>query len=130
MAVERKPGAEWPHWPGRAPGAPRHERLERRLFREGSTHELEETRAAIRRLEARVEELEQEVRAEDAPAPDDGYLLFVSAGHGYVLRGQGGGPPAVGARLSLDEGEYVVVKLGASPLPGDPRPCAYLQLVR
>ena len=58
------------------------------------------------------------------------YLLFVSRPTGYELAERAGKPPAVGAEIDLGEeggGQFVVSKIGPSPLPGDPRPCAYLQ---
>jgi hypothetical protein len=56
----------------------------------------------------------------------NGYLLFVWKPTGYELREQQGEPPAVGAEVEQDEGRFRVGKVGPSPLPGDPRPCAYL----
>ncbi len=55
------------------------------------------------------------------------YLLFVTKPSGYELREREGEPPQVGERLEEDDRRYVVSKVGPSPLPGDPRPCAYLQ---
>ena len=57
----------------------------------------------------------------------DGYLLFVWTPRGYELREREGEPPAVGAALEEDGRRLHVSKVGPSPLPGDPRPCAYLQ---
>ena len=51
-----------------------------------------------------------------------GYVLFVWSPSGYTLREQTGEPPRVGEEL--DEG-LVVTKVGASPIPGDTRPCVY-----
>jgi hypothetical protein len=53
----------------------------------------------------------------------DGYLLFVWSPAGYELREQHGEPPAVGHEL--EDGNLLVSKLGASPLPGDDRICVY-----
>jgi hypothetical protein len=52
-----------------------------------------------------------------------GYVLFVWSPSGYTLREQSGEPPRVGEEL---EGGLIVTKLGVSPMPGDPRPCAYV----
>jgi len=57
----------------------------------------------------------------------DGYLLFVWKPSGYELEQRDGEPPVVGSELVVDERRLVVSKVGASPLPDDPRPCAYLQ---
>jgi len=55
----------------------------------------------------------------------DDYLLFLWSPAGYTLREMSGELPAVGHEF--DEGEHtlVVTKLGASPLPGDGRRCAF-----
>jgi hypothetical protein len=58
------------------------------------------------------------------------YLLFVWKTTGYELRERKGEPPAVGSELEDDEIRYRVDKLGASPLPGDSRPCAFVNPVR
>ncbi len=57
------------------------------------------------------------------------HLLFVWKPSGYELREAEGDPPAVGALVDVDDREEQVVKVGPSPLPNDPRPCAYLQAV-
>jgi len=57
----------------------------------------------------------------------DGHLLFVWKTSGYELREQHGDAPAVGAEVEQDGQTMRVTKVGASPLPGDDRPCAYLQ---
>ena len=51
-----------------------------------------------------------------------GYVLFVWSPSGYTLLERDGEPPRVGDEL---ENGLVVTKLGPSPVPGDPRPCAY-----
>jgi hypothetical protein len=56
-----------------------------------------------------------------------GYLLFVWKPSGYELREQEGDPPAVGAEVEQDGQTMRVTKVAPSPLPGDERPCAYLQ---
>ena len=40
-----------------------------------------------------------------------------------------GPPPAPGEELELNEGTFLVGKLGRAPFPGEQRPCAFL-LVR
>jgi hypothetical protein len=56
------------------------------------------------------------------------YLEFVWTPNGYQLREKEGEPPAVGDEVEEDGTRLRVYKVGASPLPGDQRPCAYLQL--
>lgn len=57
------------------------------------------------------------------------YLLFVSKPSGYELREREGEPPPVGEEVEEDEVRMTVTKVAPSPLPGDPRRCAYLQPV-
>jgi hypothetical protein len=54
-----------------------------------------------------------------------GHVLFLWSPSGYRLREAEGDPPPVGAELEDDGHELVVTRVGASPLPGDSRPCAY-----
>lgn len=60
----------------------------------------------------------------------DSHVLFISKPTGYELRQGDGDPPPLGATVEIDETSYVVSKVGASPLPQDRRPCAYLQSYR
>ena len=55
------------------------------------------------------------------------YLLFIWKSTGYELREVEGEVPAVGAEVEQDEQKLQVTKVAPSPLPGDPRPCVYLQ---
>jgi hypothetical protein len=55
------------------------------------------------------------------------YLLFVWKPSGYELREAEGEVPAVGSEVEQDEQKLRVTKVGPSPLPGDSRPCVYLQ---
>jgi hypothetical protein len=57
----------------------------------------------------------------------EGYLLFIWKPSGYELREEQGEPPAVGSEVEADNGKLLVTKIAPSPLPNDPRPCAYLQ---
>ncbi|HWB57559.1 MAG TPA: hypothetical protein VG479_11540 [Gaiellaceae bacterium] len=60
-------------------------------------------------------------------AADGKHLLFVSRPSGYELLERDGEPPQAGAEVELDGVRLTVVKLASSPLPQDPRPCAFLQ---
>lgn len=53
------------------------------------------------------------------------YLLFVWSPAGYELREQEGDPPQVGEEVEVDGRSVLITKVGASPLPGDERACAY-----
>ncbi|MBD0289844.1 MAG: hypothetical protein ICV74_01205 [Thermoleophilia bacterium] len=55
------------------------------------------------------------------------HLLFVWKASGYELAEREGDPPAPGSDVEESSQRFVVVKVAASPLPGDERPCAYLQ---
>lgn len=54
-----------------------------------------------------------------------GYVLFVWSPTGYTLRELDGEPPEVGHEFEVEGHKLVVNKLGASPLPGDTRVCAF-----
>jgi hypothetical protein len=55
------------------------------------------------------------------------YLLFVWKPSGYELREAEGDVPSVGAEVEQDDQKLLVTKVAPSPLPGDDRPCVYLQ---
>ena len=56
-----------------------------------------------------------------------GHLLFLSTSRGYVLVERDGSPPPLGQKIQVQPGSFLVAKLGPSPLPNDPRVCAYLE---
>ena len=55
------------------------------------------------------------------------YLLFVWKPSGYELHEAEGEVPSVGSEIERDDQKLLVSKVAPSPLPGDDRPCAYLQ---
>jgi hypothetical protein len=57
------------------------------------------------------------------------HLLFIWKPTGYELREREGEVPAVGSEVEADDQKLRVTKVAPSPLPGDSRPCAYLQAV-
>jgi hypothetical protein len=65
-----------------------------------------------------------------AESAAQGHLLFVSTSHGYELVERHGPAPAVSDDVPVLEhdGRFRVAKLATSPLPGDRRVCAYLEL--
>jgi hypothetical protein len=76
-------------------------------------------------------ELDQPVATEapevEEPAElDPGYVLFVWSPSGYALLSRSGEPPPIGSEVGVSGGRLEVVKIGPSPLPGDPRRCAFL----
>ena len=63
-----------------------------------------------------------------APAPEvEGHVLFVGAPTGYALLERAELVPARGSVLDLDGEQYIVLRLGPSPLPADRRRCAFLE---
>ena len=56
-----------------------------------------------------------------------GYLLFVWKPTGYELREREGDLPSPGTEIEEDGRKLRVTKIAPSPLPGDTRPCAYVQ---
>jgi len=62
------------------------------------------------------------------PVPE-GWVGFVPSPDGYLLLQRDGGPPPDrGAVLELEDGSFVVLRLGPSPLPGDRRRCAFIEM--
>jgi len=57
------------------------------------------------------------------------HLLFVSKPTGYELVEEIGEPPQIGSDVDVQGAKLRVTKIAPSPLPGDSRPCAYLQAV-
>ena len=85
-------------------------------------------------LAARIEQLEAKLRAiEEHPGIDPAALrsalahtLLVAAPEGYSFAEVDAPPPAPGARVEHGGKDYTVWRVGPSPLPGDPRRCAFL----
>lgn len=63
---------------------------------------------------------------ENGHAHGSAHLLFVSSPTGYQLVSRQGEPPTPGSVLEDDERRFRVTKVAPSPLPDDPRLCAYL----
>jgi len=67
---------------------------------------------------------------EPGEGADRGHVLFVWTPAGYELLSRAGEPPRLGEEVGVGGGPRVVTKIGPSPLPGDPRPCAFLDAPR
>lgn len=122
MPAVETPVVEQVEWNGSPP--PPGRRLAEILFRESETDglgsQLERVRDQVDRLEALVRGLEDP--AVETPGRD-GHVLFLPADGAYALRDGEGEAPAPGDHV----GGLVVVRLGASPFPGDRRVCAFLE---
>jgi hypothetical protein len=128
-----------------------HQEMEHRLGDlEHSAAQRSETLARLREhihdretklgeLQAEVERLRRSSEPPQASVPEalsarhepelvDGHLLFAPDGAGYILEERSGPPPAPGETIVLGDTRipFVVMKVGASPLPGDRRRCSYL----
>jgi len=67
---------------------------------------------------------------DDAPERDAaGHILFL-AGEGYRVVEREGRAALVDELVEVDGQEFVVTRVGRSPLPGDRRACAYLEPAR
>jgi hypothetical protein len=96
---------------------------------------VELKRAALERRERALEGREAALASretvvapapgEEAPVQPEVELLFVP-GAEYRLVDAGDRTPRAGVALELEGEEYVVARVGRSPLPGDDRRCAYL----
>jgi hypothetical protein len=91
--------------------------------------ELEQLEAENRRLQEEIEQLRAEFTklelVESSEQPSS-HLLFVPTPERYLLVERDGPPPEPGDELALDEGDFVVGKLGRAPVPGERRTCAFL----
>jgi hypothetical protein len=67
--------------------------------------------------------------ASAAPESSGPHLVFSGAADGYQLLERSGPPPAPGGTVELDGVSYLVVRVGAAPLPGTSLRCAYLNRV-
>ena len=94
--------------------------------------------AGARELAKRIAEEEQrrsnaarEPAAESSSQDGAGtHVLFIWHPSGYQLLSREGRAPEAGTEISLSERggrRYRVSKVGPSPLPGDPRRCAFLE---
>ena len=100
---------------------------------------IHDREAKLGELQAEVDRLRRSSEAPQASVPEalsaghatevvNGHLLFAPDEAGYILEERSGPPPAPGETIVLGDAriEFVVMKVGASPLPGDRRRCSYL----
>ena len=97
--------------------------------------QLERLEEENRRLQDEIELLHAEftklrVTEDSDPEPEpelpSAHLLFVPTPAKYLLVERQGPPPGAGDEIALSEGSFVVGKVGRSPVPGEPRSCAFL----
>jgi hypothetical protein len=107
---------------------------ERELSELARSHhrEVEQLEEVNERLRAQIEELRRAPVSVPEPAPvvHTSHLVFVQLDERYELISRDGPPPAPSTPLSLpdvDEGVFVVAGRRSSPLPGDVRPCVFVQ---
>jgi hypothetical protein len=110
------------------------ERPERELAELTERHQrdLRQLEEVNERLREQIEELRRApVEVPDpVPAAPASHLVFVQLDERYELISRDGPPPAPSTPLSLpdvDEGVFVVAGRRSSPLPGDGRPCVFVQ---
>jgi hypothetical protein len=64
----------------------------------------------------------------DTPPRSPGHLLFVPTDDGYDLIECDGPPPSVGEGFQFGDGNWIVTKVGPSPLPFDERSCVFFSV--
>ena len=64
--------------------------------------------------------------AEALSGPEHDFLFFIPNREGYDLVESHGPTPSIGEILPVDDTDFVVVKVGSSPLPSDSRKCFFL----
>jgi len=99
---------------------------------EQHTREIAQLEELNERLRAQVQELRiaPAEGGDDDPAVPDSHLVFVQLDERYELIARDGPPPEPSTPFFLpdvDGGSFVVAGSRRSPLPGDCRPCVYVQ---
>ncbi len=91
---------------------------------------IEHLGSAIRGADAHRAPAEDVADVAKVVAVATSFLAFAPTPEGYRLVGLDGAAPVVGDSVEVpgSEAPLVVARLGASPLPFDRRPCAYLEL--
>jgi peptidoglycan hydrolase CwlO-like protein len=106
----------------------------------GCDAEIERLRQESERLRAQASRFATRLRRAPDPQSDviapahvaSSHLVFVQLGGGYELVETEGPPPPLHTLLELpqfSEDEFVVTRLGHSPLPSDARSCIFVQRV-
>lgn len=98
------------------------ERTRAAVALEAARAELEARETVIAELERRLDE----TAAASPPHRSDAHVAIVPGG-GYRLVERQGAPPEHGDEIEVEGVLYRVTRVGASPLPGDDRRCAFLE---
>jgi len=93
--------------------------------------ELDRLESENQRLQDEIERLRGEftkLKLVEAPQRSATHLLFVPTPARYLLVEREGSPPEPGVEVEVPEADagFVVAKVGRSPFPAEPRPCAFL----
>jgi hypothetical protein len=91
--------------------------------------ELQRLESENRRLQDEIERLRREftqLKLVETPRPVAAHVLFVHTPARYLLVEREGPSPEPGSELELEDGRFVVTKVGRAPFPGEPRQCAFL----
>ena len=86
--------------------------------------------ARARRARGSAHRRQRPRAARRAPEPEAATHLLYVARDGWQLVERDGPAPALDAAVDVDGLPLVVTRVGPSPLPGDPRACAYLEPAR
>ena len=110
-------------WTASRPRWPSEKRPSRTRARRSRAAEPSSTRA--------VATVSSGLRLAGTPVPGNAgassHLLFLP-GDAYRLVEADGDAPGLDTEIQTEDGSYLVVRVGRSPLPGDPRTCAFLEL--
>ena len=97
---------------------------------------LRTVESQLDRVESALEKRYAESGSDLPPEPSEAieaqsHVLFVPSAAGYELVGRDGPVPSPGETIEPEglEGSFSVVRVVRSPLPGDLRPCAYLEII-
>ncbi len=82
---------------------------------------------AIAEADVRIFERDDPVAAEQHASTAKAHVAFAPTDEGYRLVALDGPPPTIGETVTVNGKSLLCTRLGVSPLPLDPRPCAYLE---
>jgi predicted nucleic acid-binding Zn-ribbon protein len=101
------------------------------LLAEANAHVAARTQS-LAELNAELEAVRAELAERPEPLPVEEpaatHIVFVPSTKGYALAELPGPTPEPGAYEDVDDGRFLVSRIGPSPLPADQRRCAYLEV--